>query len=421
MSQTRLGFRIGTPEKVSQGAGHDGSIADSWLPHAVPTVRLPTPQRATAGVEAPPRVTRWNGGVGLVQDPLAATARGDPAPLPPRESAPPRRTRGVGGDGGYLRGGGRGVCLLALPLGALTAAWWLGTGREMPSLSHHLRRDRGNDSVLSSVSGVSVEADDVVAAGDRPADLISCTPANASTRWKAATTPHAWWRSASPPPSSTPPLAPSPSSTSPTSAPSAPTRWRARSDPADLARSPSWSRAPCALRTPRTSCASSEGRSSRPAAPSSPTRASPSSPCLAPSRRGDKWCGPRAGGRAGAEFRAALGKLPARAAQLCAGCDAEIEHNGPGVVDRWTAEVLVPARSPILPLPPRVLSLSSSHTALLCRHLGARDVLVGCGRAPADDDDADPSKRASPSRRSVGARRGDGASIGAHTDFVRVR
>ena len=39
-------------------------------------------------------------------------------------------------------------CLLALPLGALTAAWWLGTGREMPSLSHHLRRDRGNDSVL---------------------------------------------------------------------------------------------------------------------------------------------------------------------------------------------------------------------------------------------------------------------------------
>ena len=63
-------------------------------------------------------------------------------------------------------------CLLALPLGAATAAWWLATGREMPSLSHHIRRDRANDSVLSSVSEVSVEADDVVAAGDRPADLI---------------------------------------------------------------------------------------------------------------------------------------------------------------------------------------------------------------------------------------------------------
>ena len=36
--------------------------------------------------------------------------------------------------------------------------------------------------------------------------------------------------------------------------------------------------------------------------------------------------------------------------------------------------------------------LSSSHTALLCRHLGARDVLVGCDAHFADDDDADPSK-----------------------------
>jgi hypothetical protein len=45
---------------------------------------------------------------------------------------------------------------------------------------------------------------------------------------------------------------------------------------------------------------------------------------------------------------------------------------------RYTLEVLAPALSGAPPTPPRILSLSSSHTALLCRHLDARDLVVGC-------------------------------------------
>ena len=129
-------------------------------------VNRPTPRSSTRdiGVEARLRVTRWNGRP-------VVRPRGDRKAsdlLPPRES-PPRRFRGVGGDGGCLRGGGRGVLPLGAPLGALTAAWWLGTGRGCP-LSHHLRRDRERLGPLLRLE-VSVEADDVVA-GDRPADLI---------------------------------------------------------------------------------------------------------------------------------------------------------------------------------------------------------------------------------------------------------
>ena len=284
-------------------------------------------------------------------------------------------------------------CLLALPLGALTAAWWLGTGREMPSLSHHLRRDRGNDSVLSSVSEVSVEADDVVAAGDRPADLIlvhagqreyameGCDNAARMVAERiAATVEHTTTRAVS--------------------VVDIADLCSVGADEVARAFRPGGSRA-LAFVVESAVCTedpSDELRKFRRAlvASNGALLADARVAVVAVSRsvapEGDKWCGPRAGGRAGAEFRAALGKLPAQTAQLCAGCDAEIEHNGPGVVDRWTAEVLVPALAGNPPLPPRVLSLSSSHTALLCRHLGARDVLVGCDAHFADDDDADPSK-----------------------------
>jgi hypothetical protein len=65
-------------------------------------------------------------------------------------------------------------------------------------------------------------------------------------------------------------------------------------------------------------------------------------------------------------------------ARVATRCDAEIEHNGPGVIDRWTAEVFSQAIRGKPPSSPRVLSLSSSHSALLCRHLRARGCLVGC-------------------------------------------
>lgn len=283
--------------------------------------------------------------------------------------------------------------LLALPLGAATAAWWLATGREMPSLSHHLRRDRANDSVLSSVSEVSVEADDVVAAGDRPADLIlvhagqreyameGCDNAARMVAERvAATVEHTTTRAVS--------------------VVDIAVLCSVGADEVARAFRPGGSRA-LAFVVESAVCTedpSDELRKFRRAlvASGGALLADARVTVVAVSRsvapEGDKWCGPRAGGRAGAEFRAALAKLPARTAQLCAGCDAEIEHNGPGVVDRWTAEVLVPALAGDPPLPPRVLSLSSSHTALLCRHLGARDVLVGCDAHFADDDDADPSE-----------------------------
>ena len=94
---------------------------------------------------------------------------------------------------------------------------------------------------------------------------------------------------------------------------------------------------------------------------------------------GDKWCGPRVGGEAGARFETFVASLAGGAdARLAPRCDAEIEHNGPGVVDRWATEVLAPALDGKPPTPPRVLCLSSSHTALLCRHLNGRHLLVGC-------------------------------------------
>ena len=50
------------------------------------------------------------------------------------------------------------------------------------------------------------------------------------------------------------------------------------------------------------------------------------------------------------------------------------------MIDRWAREVLYPSLFGRFgnPAPPRVLSLSSTHTALLLRHLGARDRVVGC-------------------------------------------
>ena len=94
---------------------------------------------------------------------------------------------------------------------------------------------------------------------------------------------------------------------------------------------------------------------------------------------GSVWCGPKVGGKAGAEFDREIDELFCdKTTRLCPRCDAEIEHNGPGVVDRWAREVLVPALGGFAPLTPRILSLSSTHTALLTRHLGARDSVVGC-------------------------------------------
>lgn len=119
---------------------------------------------------------------------------------------------------------------------------------------------------------------------------------------------------------------------------------------------------------------------------------------------GSAFCGARAGGEAGRAFDKALGgllgvdelstgaELPDSGSsrsvterstsgrRLCARCDAEIERHGPGVIDRWAREVLYPSLFGRFgnPAPPRVLSLSSTHTALLLRHLGARDRVVGC-------------------------------------------
>jgi len=64
--------------------------------------------------------------------------------------------------------------------------------------------------------------------------------------------------------------------------------------------------------------------------------------------------------------------------RFCARCDADFESNGPGAVDRWTREVLIPAVFGAPPVPPRILSLSSAHTAVLVNHLGARSRVVGC-------------------------------------------
>ena len=124
--------------------------------------------------------------------------------------------------------------------------------------------------------------------------------------------------------------------------------------------------------------------------------------------------GPRAGGAAGAAFDAALGGLfgvdvergspnphaaSPSSSRLCARCDAEIERHGPGVIDRWAREVLCPALfdgAAAGPTPPRVLSLSSTHTALLVRHLDARDRLVGCEPWFEDTDSARAIPRVDP-------------------------
>ena len=104
---------------------------------------------------------------------------------------------------------------------------------------------------------------------------------------------------------------------------------------------------------------------------------------------GNQWCGPHVGGRAGASFDALVAALAGgdSCRRLAPRCDTEIEHNGPGVVDRWSTEVLAPALSGKPPTPPRILSLSSSHTALLCRHLDARRLLVGCDAFYVDEYD----------------------------------
>ena len=104
--------------------------------------------------------------------------------------------------------------------------------------------------------------------------------------------------------------------------------------------------------------------------------------------------GSLAGAAFGAAFEAFLdgdGAAARGSRRLCARCDAEFERDGPGVVDRWCAEVLIPALAGEPPRPPRVLSLSSSHTNLLVNHLGAGDRLVGCDafyRHFGGDDDA---------------------------------
>jgi hypothetical protein len=90
------------------------------------------------------------------------------------------------------------------------------------------------------------------------------------------------------------------------------------------------------------------------------------------------FCGPHAGGAAGVDLDAFLATKAVGGARVATRCDAEIEHNGPGVIDRWTAEVFSQAIRGKPPSSPRVLSLSSSHSALLCRHLRARGCLVGC-------------------------------------------
>lgn len=129
---------------------------------------------------------------------------------------------------------------------------------------------------------------------------------------------------------------------------------------------------------------------------------------------GNVWCGPKAGGKAGAEFDQEVDELlrgvnyledgsdaTSPVPRLCVRCDAEIEHNGPGVIDRWSKEVLVPALSALPPIPPKILSLSSTHTALLTKHLNARSLVVGCdlwfhdpndGDGKADNDGSDNNK-----------------------------
>ena len=128
--------------------------------------------------------------------------------------------------------------------------------------------------------------------------------------------------------------------------------------------------------------------------------------------KGSAFCAPRAGGEAGRAFDKALGGLlgfdgtasasfegtaeggPSSSPRLCARCDAEIERNGPGVIDRWARETLYPALrgGSARITKPRVLSLSSTHTALLVRHLNARDRVVGCEPWFEDTEKTDESK-----------------------------
>ena len=168
---------------------------------------------------------------------------------------------------------------------------------------------------------------------------------------------------------------------------------------------------------------------------------------------GSAFCGARAGGEAGRAFDKALGvllgadELPTGAElpdgpdgalataesrrsvterstsgrRLCARCDAEIERHGPGVIDRWArGSVPVCSGGSETRAATRV-SLSSTHTALLLRHLGARDRVVGCDawfEKPRDVTER--VKR--PSRASTRSRpAGRHQKAGPHARRLRVR